>query len=69
MESMPADRSLSHRVWRKLPILRNGRLNNELTIVQRLAWILAGAFAIIILFAQLAAGLRVAQEIALGLYR
>jgi DNA-binding CsgD family transcriptional regulator len=67
MEAIPADRGLAGRWWGKLPILRNGRLNNDLTTVQRLGWMLAGALAIIIIFAQLAAGLRVAQEIALGL--
>lgn len=64
--SLP-DRSVSTRWWKRLPILRNGRLNNDLTIVERLGWILAGALAIIVIFAQLAAGLKVAQEIALGL--
>ncbi len=67
MEPMLPDRSLAARLWRRLPILRNGRLNNELSIAERLGWIVAGATAIIILFAQLAAGLRVAEEVALGL--
>lgn len=66
VERSDADRSYAD--WRRLPILRNGRLNNDLTTWQRLGWILAGAVAIIILFAQLAAGLRVTQEIALGLH-
>lgn len=68
VELIPADRGLAGRSWRNLPILRNGRLENDLTTVQRLGWMLAGALAIIIIFAQLAAGLRVAQEIALGLH-
>ena len=55
------------RWWWRLPILRNGRSTNDLTRAQRLAWILIGSLAIIILFSQLANGLRVAQEIALGL--
>lgn len=67
VEPIRTDRGVAARTWRRLPILRNGRLNNELTIAERLAWIVAGALAIIILFAQLAAGLRVTQEIALGL--
>ena len=63
---VPPDRSDGAR-WRpRLPILRNGRLTNDLTTNQRLAWIFAGALAIIILISQLANGLRVAQEIALG---
>ena len=65
---MPPDRSELTRWWR-LPILRNGRLDNDLTTISRLAWIFLGAVAIIFVFSQLANGLLVAQEIALGFRR
>ena len=66
---MPPDRSEITRWWRRLPVLRNGRHDNDLTTFQRLAWIFFGAVAIIILFSQLANGLHVAQEIAVGFSR
>ena len=64
---MPPDRSKTARWWARLPILRSGRQDNDLTVFQRLAWILIGAVAIIFVFSQLANGLRVAEEIMLGL--
>jgi DNA-binding CsgD family transcriptional regulator len=66
---IPPDRSEFTRWWRRLPILRNGRDGNDLTNFQRLAWIFIGAVAIIFVFSQLANGLRVAEEIMLGLRR
>ena len=67
--AIPPDRSEPTRWWRRLPILRNGRLDNDLTTFQRLAWIFIGAVAVIFIFSQLANGLRVLQEIALGFGR
>ena len=64
---MPPDRR-GLRPWlNRLPILRNGRQTNDMTSQQRLGWIFFGAVAIIILLAQLANGLSVAQQIALRL--
>ncbi|MBN8808404.1 MAG: helix-turn-helix transcriptional regulator [Sphingomonas sp.] len=67
MTPVAPERSPLLRWASELSIFRNGKENNELTVVRRLAWILAGALAIIFIFAQLTTGLRVAQEIALGI--
>lgn len=66
---MPPDRSETTGWWHRLPIRRNGGPDNDLTTLQRLAWIFFGAVAVIILFSQLANGLHVAEQIALGLRR
>lgn len=64
-EPSPPDRRTESRRWR-IPILRQGRRFNDLTIVQRLFWIALGAVAIIILFAQLAQGMQVIESMLQG---
>lgn len=53
------------RRWR-IPILRQGRRYNDLTVFQRLVWIIIGSVAIIFLFAQLAQGMQVIESMLQG---
>lgn len=50
----------------RVPFLRQGRQFNDLSSLQRLVWILVGAVAIIVLFAQLSHGMQVIQSMFKG---
>ena len=63
--AIPPVRSEEPPRWR-IPFLRLGRRFNDLSVLQRLAWILLGAVAIVVLFSQLASGLQVIQAIFKG---
>lgn len=59
------ERKRGLRRW-QIPILRQGRRYNDLTIFQRLVWIILGAVAFIFLFAQLAQGMQVIESMLQG---